>query len=130
MSDKMHMIYVHEYGDPCVLRYESVERPEPTADELLVRIHGAGLNPADTAGRYGQIEYPLPWIPGWDLSGTVAAVGNSVTDFEVGDSVYGLARFPDAGNAYRSTRRCLRQTSMQNRIPSITPQLQASQWSR
>ncbi|WP_256686155.1 NADP-dependent oxidoreductase [Halococcus qingdaonensis] len=100
MAEEMQAIRVHEHGDPSVLRYESVERPEPTADELLVRVRGAGLNPVDTAGRYGQIEYPLPWIPGWDLSGTVAAVGDAVTDFEVGDSVYSLARFPAAGNAY------------------------------
>ena len=100
MSEEMQAIRVHEHGDPSVLRYESITRPEPAADELLVRVHGAGLNPVDAAGRRGQFEYPLPWIPGWDLSGTVAAVGESVTDFDAGDSVYGLARFPDVGNAY------------------------------
>ncbi|EMA42428.1 NADPH:quinone reductase [Halococcus morrhuae DSM 1307] len=96
----MQAIRVHDYGDPSMLRYESVERPDPAVDELLVRVRGAGLNPVDTAGRYGQIEYPLPWIPGWDLSGTVAAVGDAVTDFKIDDDVYSLARFPDAGNAY------------------------------
>lgn len=100
MPEEMQAIRVHEHGNPSVLRYESAERPEPAADELLVRVRGAGLNPVDAAARSGQIEYPLPWIPGWDLSGTITAVGESVTDFEVGNSVYGLARFPDVGNAY------------------------------
>ena len=100
MTTEMNAIRVHEYGESSELRYESVERPEPAGDELLVRVRGAGVNPVDAVARRGRLNYQLPWIPGWDLSGTVAAVGESVTDFEVGDSVYGLTRFPAAGGTY------------------------------
>lgn len=99
--DEMYAVRVHEYGDPHTLQYEAAPRPEPAVDELLVGVHAAGVNPVDASSRRGQFsKYPLPWIPGWDLSGTVEAVGESVTGFEVGDAIYGLVRFPDAGNAY------------------------------
>jgi NADPH:quinone reductase len=70
-----------------------VPRPEPAAGELLVRIRASGVNPLDAKIRAGMAEHarqPLPAILGLDLAGTVAAVGEGVTNFRVGDDVYGM----------------------------------------
>ena len=96
----MNAIRVHEFGGPDVLQYETAPQPEPAPDEVLVRVHAAGVNRVDTAVREGNFgEVPFPWIPGWDLSGTVEAVGTDVTEFEEDDEVSGLVRFPEPGNA-------------------------------
>lgn len=88
----MKAVRIHEYGGPEVLRYEDVPRPEPAADEVLVRIHAAGVNPIDWKVREGHIpSYSLPLILGWDLSGVVEAAGSATADFKVGDEVYTAA---------------------------------------
>lgn len=102
MTDQMHAIRVHGFGDPDVLQYETAPRPEPAADELLVRVHAAGVNSLDCLLRRGIIdEPPLPWIPGYDLSAVVESVGGDVTAFEAGDAVYGqVGGPPGLGNTY------------------------------
>ncbi|ADQ69481.1 Zn-dependent oxidoreductase, NADPH:quinone reductase [Halogeometricum borinquense DSM 11551] len=100
----MNAIRVHEYGDADVLTHEDIPRPEPAADELLVRVHAAGVNPIDWMVREGYadnaLDPSLPYVPGWDLSGVVADVGTSVSAFAPGDEVFGLVGMPDPGNAY------------------------------
>jgi NADPH:quinone reductase-like Zn-dependent oxidoreductase len=97
----MNVICAHEFGRPDVLQHETTPQPEPAADEVVVRTHAAGVNPVDTTVRNGDFfDVPLPWIPGWDLSGTVTAVGADVTEFRDGDEIYGLVHFPKPGNAY------------------------------
>src|SRR5437588_4043932 len=75
----MKAVRVHEYGGPEVLRYEDAPRPEPGLGEALVRVHAAGVNPVDWKIRQGYMQaflpYPLPMIPGWDVSGVVEANG-------------------------------------------------------
>lgn len=101
----MKAIQIHAFGDVDVLKYEDVERPEPEAGEVLVRVHAAGVNPIDTFSR----EHPLPlttgraslpYILGWDISGEVVSLGEEVTQFAPGDKVYGMLRFPQEGKAY------------------------------
>jgi NADPH:quinone reductase len=68
-------------------------RPTPLRDQVLVRIHAAGINPLDTKIRAGgatHAKQPLPAILGVDMSGIVEAVGPGVTAFRVGDEVYGM----------------------------------------
>jgi NADPH:quinone reductase-like Zn-dependent oxidoreductase len=83
----------HDYGPPSVLVVESVQRPDPEAGEVLVRVHFAGVNPIDWKLRAGYLKQfmpvPLPAIPGLDVSGTVEAVGEGVSGFAVGDRVFG-----------------------------------------
>ncbi|RSM63945.1 NADPH:quinone reductase [Actinoplanes sp. ATCC 53533] len=96
------------FGGPEVL--ELVEQPSPapdalTADEVLVRVAFAGVNPIDVMTRTGGAMaaaglITLPFTPGWDLAGTVEAVGSQVRSLAVGDRVFGMARFPHAGAAY------------------------------
>lgn len=101
----MKAVRMHEFGDVDVLRYEDVERPEPHAGEVLVRVRAAGINPVDIASRQYPIPITtgakaLPYILGWDISGEVVALGEGVTQFAVGDAVYGMPRFPDEAKAY------------------------------
>jgi NADPH:quinone reductase-like Zn-dependent oxidoreductase len=75
-----------------VLKFEDAPIPTPGNGEVLIRIHAAGVNPADwkiREGLYPQMrKYSLPFIPGWDVSGTVETKGAGVTRLNVGDDVY------------------------------------------
>ncbi|MDB5818798.1 MAG: putative zinc-type alcohol dehydrogenase [Rhizobacter sp.] len=67
--------------------------PSPGPGEVLVRIHASGVNPLDSKIRAGEAPHarqPLPAILGMDLAGVVEALGEGVTDFSVGDQVFGL----------------------------------------
>ncbi|MEB3335929.1 MAG: NADP-dependent oxidoreductase [Leptolyngbyaceae bacterium] len=90
----MKAVRLHDYGDPEVLVYEEAPRPEPAAHEVLIRIRGAGVNPADWKIRQGYLKdkfpFPLPLIPGYDLAGIVEAKGSQVTDFAVGSEVFAM----------------------------------------
>lgn len=91
MADRlMKAIRVHEFGGPEVMQYEDVPLPEPSADQIRVRVNAAGVNPVDTYIRTGtHARKPdLPYTPGSDAAGVVDAVGADVTDFAVGDRVY------------------------------------------
>jgi NADPH:quinone reductase-like Zn-dependent oxidoreductase len=87
----MQAVRVHEFGGRDQLRIETVDRPEPAATEVLVRVRAAGVNPYDWMTRDGEgADVTLPWIPGWDVSGTVDAVGADVTSVAPGDAVFGM----------------------------------------
>jgi len=75
-----------------------VDQPQVAAGELLVRLHAAGVNRADIVQREGRYPPPpgAPTILGLEVSGTVAAVGEQVSGFAIGDAVFGLV----AGGAY------------------------------
>ena len=86
----MRAVSLSEHGGPDVLEVEEIDRPDPSADQLLVEIEAAGVNPVDTYFRDGSYEpVGLPFRPGVDFSGTVAGVGADVEGFEAGDRVYG-----------------------------------------
>lgn len=88
----MKAVVMHAYGGPEVLKYEDAARPDPATGEVLVRVHAAAVNPVDWKVRAGHLRgflnYSLPLIPGWDLSGVVEATGAGVTDWKQGDAVY------------------------------------------
>ena len=86
----MRAVRFHEHGGTDQLQVDDIERPEPTAHEVLVDVDAAGVNPVDTYIRRGATKpFTLPMIPGIDVAGTAAAVGEAVTDIDVGDPVYG-----------------------------------------
>jgi NADPH2:quinone reductase len=86
----MKAIRVHEFGGPEVLKLEDVATPKPSAGEVVVRIHAAGVNPYDTYMRAGTyaVKPSLPYVPGSDGAGTVEAVGQGVKKVKPGDRVY------------------------------------------
>jgi NADPH2:quinone reductase len=101
----MKAVRIHRFGGPEVLAYEDVPRPEPQEDEVLIRVHAAGVNPADWKTRSGsglarRFDARLPIGMGWDVSGVVEVAGDSAAPYRAGDAVYGFIRFPDVGAAY------------------------------
>ena len=83
----MKAVRIHEDGGPEVLRYEDVKDPEPSPDEVLVALRAASLNHLDIWVRKGLPSVPKPRILGADGAGVVAALGEGVRNFEVGDRV-------------------------------------------
>jgi NADPH:quinone reductase len=86
----MKAIRVHEFGGPEVLKLEEVATPKPSAGQVLVRIHAAGVNPYDTYMRAGTyaLKPPLLYTPGSDAAGVIEAVGDGVKKVKRGDRVY------------------------------------------
>lgn len=98
-TDSMAAIVVRSYGPPEMLRLQQWPRPKPAADEILVRVHAAGVNPVDGVVRAGEWGIPAPLVPGFDLSGVVEEVGADVTKLQVGDEVFALLDL-QRGGAY------------------------------
>ena len=83
----MRAVRYHEYGGPEVLRVDEVDRPEPAADEVLIEVAAAGVNPVDTYFREGGYEpFTLPMVTGVDAAGEVVSVGPDVVGIDAGDS--------------------------------------------
>src|SRR3954447_16519712 len=99
----MKAVRFHEYGAPDVLRYEDVENPVPGAGQVRVRVAATTFNGVDGNIRAGFMQDPmpltLPHIPGLDVAGTIDALGEAVTDLQVGDQVVGFLPFVDDGAA-------------------------------
>jgi NADPH:quinone reductase-like Zn-dependent oxidoreductase len=92
----MRAVRLHDHGGPEVLGVEDIERPTPASDELLVEVAAAGVNPVDTYFRDGSYEpVDVPFTPGVDVAGVVAATGDGVAGFAEGDRVFGTG----VGNA-------------------------------
>ncbi|MFF8260664.1 NADP-dependent oxidoreductase [Streptomyces virginiae] len=98
----MRAIVVNEWGGPENLVERQIERPEPGLGEVLVRVHAAGVNPVDwkTRASGALIAWGETPIVGWDVSGTVEAVGPGVTLYAPGDEVYGMPHFPRQAGGY------------------------------
>jgi NADPH:quinone reductase-like Zn-dependent oxidoreductase len=87
----MRTLHVRSYGEPAdMLLVEEVAIPSPKAGRIRVRVHACALNPADWAVCRGFLPVPPPRGIGFDVSGTVDAVGEDVTGVDVGDLVFGV----------------------------------------
>ncbi|MBA3616815.1 MAG: quinone oxidoreductase family protein [Rubrobacter sp.] len=88
----MKAIKVEEFGEPGVLQHVDVGRPEPGEGEALIEVRSAGVNYADTMRRRNQYveAQDLPFIPGSEVAGIVAEVGEGVDDVSAGDRVVTL----------------------------------------
>ncbi len=88
----MKAVRIQEYGSASVLAYEDAPMPSITANEVLVRVIAASVNPVDWKIREGYLKemltYEMPLTLGWDVSGVVEAVGADVSRFKVGDAVF------------------------------------------
>ncbi len=90
IPNEMRAVRLQEHGDADVLQVDEIDRPEPDADELLVEVVAAGVNPVDTYFRDGSYEpVDVPFTPGVDFAGVVAETGDAVGDFSEGDRVFG-----------------------------------------
>ena len=98
----MKAIHFCEYGSPDVLKFEDVEKPVPNDDQVLIKIRAASLNFIDPGVMRGPwplrlmlglgLRKPEKTRLGNDMAGQVEAVGKNVTQFKVGDEVFGVGR--------------------------------------
>jgi NADPH:quinone reductase-like Zn-dependent oxidoreductase len=98
----MRAIVQSVYGSADVLHLEAVDRPAIGAGDVLVRVHAAGLDRGTWHLMAGQaylmrlmgfgLRRPKQPVPGLDVAGTVAAAGENVTRFRVGDEVFGISQ--------------------------------------
>ena len=91
----MRQVWITRAGPPEVLQTREAPDPEPKAGEIRVRVAAAGINFADLMARVGL--YPdapkIPCVVGYEVSGTVDAVGTGVTDLRAGDRVLAMPHF-------------------------------------
>jgi len=105
-DSSMRQVVYRQFGERDVLQVVSSDMPSPEKRQVLIRVHGAGLNPIDWKTRKGfgfvaqQIESSLPWTPGYDVAGEVVAIGDGVTTLAPGDRVMGMIGFPLNGGSY------------------------------
>ncbi len=85
----MRAILIPKHGGPEVLQYAEIADPKPGPNEVLVRVHACALNHLDLWVRQGLngVTFPLPLVPGSDIAGEVAAVGELATRVRPGDKV-------------------------------------------
>lgn len=97
----MKAVRFHEVGGPEVLQYEEIEQPTPAAGQVRLRVAASAFNAADNGMRAGFLPIPvmLPHVPGYDVSGTVDAVGEGVEGLALGDAVYGFLPMTEDGGA-------------------------------
>ena len=88
----MHAVVISEPGGPDVLQWTEVADPEPGPGEVIVEVAAAGVNRADLMQRQGLYPPPpgAPPYPGLECSGTVAALGDGVSGWQVGEEVCAL----------------------------------------
>lgn len=102
----MKAIILIEVGSVDNLKYEDIPQPKIKSNEVLVKTISLSINPVDYKARAnsGSLTWLFgeerPVILGWDLSGTIVEIGDNVTEFKIGDAVFGMANFPGKGNAY------------------------------
>ncbi len=105
----MRAVVYDRYGPPVVLRIAQVARPEPKADEILIRVHAAAVTRADCATRDANrksgvfisiisrlisgLRGPRQPILGSEFAGTIEALGPDAREFAVGDAVFGNTGF-------------------------------------
>ncbi|WP_321969065.1 NAD(P)H-quinone oxidoreductase [Paraburkholderia tropica] len=100
----MKAITFNEFGDADVLKLADVPDPELRADDLLVRVHAAGVNRADLThrrGGYGRPDFGDSTIMGLEIAGEVLEVGASAQGYKIGDRVMGVV----GGGAYAELAR-------------------------
>ena len=102
----MKAVILKEAGSVENLQCAEVEKPALQNDEVLVKVASVSINPVDVKARAydGVLGWIFgegrPVILGWDISGEVVETGNGVTDFKIGDQVFGMVNFFGNGKAY------------------------------
>ncbi|MBQ0757761.1 MAG: NADP-dependent oxidoreductase [Amphritea sp.] len=98
----MKAISIHQFGGLEELTYSTQPKPQLNSGDVLIKTTAAGVNPIDWktcsgGGASGFID-EMPFIPGWEFSGIIADAGD--TDFEAGQAVFGMIRFPQPAGCY------------------------------
>jgi len=90
MKTEVKAVLCHKFGPPEELQLETIETPQPAANEAVIEVKAAALNFPDVLmieGKYQSLP-PFPFSPGGEIAGVVSAVGSDVSEFEPGDRVF------------------------------------------
>ncbi|GGE89005.1 NADPH:quinone reductase [Chishuiella changwenlii] len=102
----MKAIVLENFGGVENLIYKNIETPTIKEDEVLIKVKAISINPVDIKVRNRQaplaedLKIYSPLILGWDISGEVIKIGNKVTNFKLGNEVFGMINFVGHGKAY------------------------------
>ncbi|MGN7757244.1 NADP-dependent oxidoreductase [Chryseobacterium sp. 22532] len=102
----MKTIILNEAGGVDKLQLADTEKPQIKSNEILIKVKAIGINPVDVNAR--AYDGVLSWIYGdirsvvlgWDIAGEVSETGEEVSDFKIGDRVFGMVNFFGNGKAY------------------------------
>ena len=135
----MKAVCIREFGNVDVVKIEDKEIPTiQNQYDVLVEVHAAGVNPIDWKIREGYFSdnskdyFPFPM--GWDFSGKIISIGNSVSKFKLGDEVYGLIRFFEPAGTFAeyvtapSTQICLKPVHYDHVHAAATPLVSLTAW--
>ncbi|RZL04053.1 MAG: NADP-dependent oxidoreductase [Rubrivivax sp.] len=89
----MKAVIIEAYGDNQVVQYTDIDRPEPQAGQVRVKVHAAGVNPVDWKVRGGlgqRMGMSLPIVLGGEIAGTVDKLGSDVNGLQEGEAVFGI----------------------------------------
>lgn len=97
----MKAIYIEQYGKTENLILGDISMPEISPNQVLIKVHGAGINPVDCMVRDGFLQdsdvHKLPLVLGWDAAGDIVKTGTNVTAFIPGDAVFVYAPIAEQG---------------------------------
>lgn len=135
----MKAVCIHEFGNVDVVKIEDKAIPTiQDQQDILVEVHAAGVNPIDWKIREGYFaddtENFFPFPMGWDFSGKIISIGNSVSQFKPGDEVYGLIRFYEPAGTFAeyvtapSTQVCLKPHHYDHVHAAATPLVALTAW--
>jgi NADPH:quinone reductase-like Zn-dependent oxidoreductase len=135
-TNTMKAIRIHRRGGPETLVYEDAPIPALQAGDALVRVHAAGISPAEFTWHIWDTpdgRSRIPFIPSHEVSGIVAALAPDVRDVEVGDAVYGLTDFFRDGGAaeyvaVRATELAPKPRSLDHASAAATPLSALTAW--
>ncbi len=101
----MKAIVLKDFGSADNLEVEEIQLPAIKDKEVLIEVKAISINPVDVKTRAGKgaaarIKDDKPMILGWDVSGIITQTGSSVSNFKIGDEVFGMLNFPGHGKAY------------------------------
>ena len=101
----MKAIVVNEFDSTKKLIQKEIPIPNIKNTEVLVQVKAISINPVDVKtlkgnGIWNRLNKEKLIILGWDISGIIIQIGNDVTDFELGDEVFGMVNFPGHGQGY------------------------------
>jgi NADPH:quinone reductase-like Zn-dependent oxidoreductase len=136
MTNTMKAIRIHSRGGPETLVYEDAPIPALQPGDVLVRVHAAGISPAEFTWRIWETHdgrSRIPFIPSHEISGVVADVAPDVRDLEIGDAVYGLIDFFRDGGAaeyvaVRATELAPKPRSLDDPSAAATPLSALTAW--
>ncbi|HLJ34700.1 MAG TPA: zinc-binding dehydrogenase [Ktedonobacteraceae bacterium] len=90
-TQTMHAVVIARFGGPEVLEVRDMPIPQPAVGQVLIKVAYAGVNYAELMARRGEFHaLPTPFTPGYEVSGTIAALGSGVEIFRVGQQVAAL----------------------------------------